>query len=61
MKPMSALEQECAEGLAFALAHAMCTSIPSLFGDPPETVVSFTLAVACSLVRAKAKAARRPQ
>lgn len=40
------------------MADAICTSIPSLFGDPPETVLSFTLPIACALVRAEAKAAR---
>jgi hypothetical protein len=58
MKPMTPLEQDCAEALAFALADVMWTSMPSLFGEPPESVVAITLPFACALVRAEAKAAR---
>ena len=58
MRSLTPFEQECAESLAFQLADFMCTSMPTLFGEPPESVVSFTLPFACALVRAEAKAAR---
>ena len=53
MKPMTPLERDCAEALAFALADVMWTSMPSLFGEPPESVVAITLPFACALVRAE--------
>jgi hypothetical protein len=55
---MTPLEQDCAEALAFALAEVMWTSMPSLFAEPPESVVALTLPFACALVRAESRAAR---
>lgn len=58
MRELTPRELDIAETLALALADAVCTRIPSLFGEPPEVVVGVTLPLACSLVRAEAKAAR---
>jgi hypothetical protein len=55
---MTPLEQRCAESLAFALGDHLCTTIPALFGEAPESVVSLTLPIACALVRGESKAAR---
>lgn len=58
VKPLSERDTEVAEHLALWLADAFCTAIPALFAESPETVVGLTLPIACSLVRAEAKARR---
>jgi hypothetical protein len=58
MKPMSQLEQDCAESLAFVLANFMVTELPALFAEDPAAIIAITLPVACALVRAEAKACR---
>jgi hypothetical protein len=58
MRPLTESELELSERLAFRLADLMLKSIPSLFAEPPEAVVSVTLPLATALVRAESKASR---
>ena len=58
MKPLTTRERDIAGSLALALADAMRLNLPSLFAEPPETLVAVLLPVAEALVRGEAKAAR---
>ena len=58
MRPLAAWEQDIAGSLALALADAMRLNLPSLFAEPPETLVAAMLPIAEALVCAEAKAAR---
>jgi hypothetical protein len=58
VRALTAREREVSESLAFALADVLWERMPCLFSEPPEVVIGFTLPLACSLVRAEAKATR---